>query len=144
VKCLSIDWDYFFHDDVYNQWDNLNIISNSPKIIIEDDHESILNHLLNGDHVVNLDAHHDSGYEKWDKKLNCGNWVNFVDINYTLYYPHWRRFKPEWSPHDGEHHYGLPQPDDYDLLFICKSLEFVHQRWHYLWDDFINKLSKHV
>jgi hypothetical protein len=102
--------------------------------------------------ITNLDQHHDCGYYDNEEKPNCGNWVSKgTDAgligDYYLFYPEWRKGNEE----DGveECDYGLPEPDTYDTVFICRSscwtptwcdsdwLSFIHHFRNYpkLWKN---------
>lgn len=76
--------------------------------------------------ITHLDAHHDHGYENKSPSLDCGNWAakaQAMGIEVNLYYPEWRKAlaeaKPDVKP--TSIHYGLPDPDKYLNVFVCRS-----------------------
>ena len=134
-------------------WEKI-IIGEPKRIIIADSHLElyyIINDLssMGADikEVVNIDAHHDYGYEQL-LEVDCGNWAYFItDIveDYYLYYPEWRIQREEECINslEGIIYYGLPKPDNYDLIFLCRS-----SGWTPPWSDnvflyFIKKLRKY-
>jgi len=106
------------------------IVEGKPLIATAESHEDIKHVLkLCAPHEVdNLDAHHDYGYEN-DCDLNCGNWAYMFSkirkkiSRYRLYYPEWRKDSKELNIDDIgiDYTYGLPEPTDYDIVFLCRS-----------------------
>jgi len=109
------------------------IVTNRPsRLLMAESHCHIFDLLIFPEpaEVVNLDAHHDLGYGPGDKDLNCihaGNWVWAAKkmkcvSSYTLCYPEWRRGHEEPRKKDKTKVvYGLPEPAEYDMVFICRS-----------------------
>jgi hypothetical protein len=109
------------------------IVTNHPsRVLIAESHCRMFDLLIFPEpaEVVNLDAHHDLGYAPGDKNLNlihAGNWAWAARklkcmSDYTLHYPEWRRGHEEPRRKDKTKVvYGLPEPAEYDLVFICRS-----------------------
>jgi len=110
-------------------------VSNKPSLLVTDSHADIDEIIKDNSIVVNLDAHHDYGYDMKDK-LDCGNWAQIAKEEgrikeYHLVYPGWRLDKPEDEEHTVQHlilqtritsiSYKLPAKQDYDIIFICRS-----------------------
>jgi hypothetical protein len=108
------------------------IVKNKPSLYIADSHLFIL-HVIRAimfSHGIihNLDAHHDYSYEAKDK-IDCGNWGKYV-LNESeiadelhLHYPKWRQKQKETDeaiPITSVN-YKLPEPQDYDAVFLCRS-----------------------
>lgn len=101
------------------------VIKGTPiAIIIAESHTAITSYPdFDNVSVTNLDAHHDCGYGS-TTELNCGNWATNKGIKkYHLYYPLWRKNCRESEPvrTPDSVHYGLPQPAEYDYVFVCRS-----------------------
>jgi hypothetical protein len=101
------------------------VTKNSTPIYVAESHASISALPLKDAIVTNLDAHHDCGYYV-NPQLECGNWADHLHKQikeYHLYYPKWRNeddeVKPKRKPDSIT--MGLPAPDDYDYIFVCRS-----------------------
>lgn len=133
------------------------IVTNEPTIYVTDSHSDIyqLLQLEKHNEIYNIDAHHDCGYDWYslyvEGNLNCGNW-GFIGHQEKLikkfhqYYPLWRINNPE-GPSAFELttiNYGLPAPQEYDQVFICRS-----SCWTPPWSDtqfssFVDKPNTHT
>jgi len=82
-------------------------------------------------HIDSIDAHHDCGYANDDPEMvRCSNWahqcrlVHYVDTM-TLIYPEWRKEEEEGWDEDSirpeEITTSLPDPQEYDVIFACRS-----------------------
>jgi hypothetical protein len=83
--------------------------------------------------IDNLDAHHDCGYyeNQWDNGkgyIECGNWCEallklHLCRKSRTFYPKWRKNEPENNikTKNTEVHYGLPNLNNYDIIFMCRS-----------------------
>jgi hypothetical protein len=96
-------------------------------ICVTESHRDIYGLLreLRGIELINLDAHHDYGYQQ-TKVLDCSNWAYHgvkkkIISKYKLYYPEWRKGHEEEGSKKCEVHYGLPPKSEYDVVFICRS-----------------------
>lgn len=120
-------------------------------------HQSVLNYLTNITEpidVINIDHHHDIIYGGGLEKLNCGNWVSWIDKEYKLNSYLWihdnnSRFPKEEDVkisytkknvseyNDEQYKYNTP-PDE---LIICLSGEWVppqYKRLFFVWFDICN------
>lgn len=101
------------------------IVKNKPSIFVAESHASIAQMIGKNSIVTNLDAHHNCGYGNI-KTLECGNWAYMAGKKikeYHLCYPTWREegqeHKPSRKPTSTIK--GLPEPADYDVIFVCRS-----------------------
>lgn len=107
--------------------------------------------------IVNFDAHHDSGYGKAGRELDCGNWAKELSLkdklrSYTVVYPPWRKKESEThhAPKWAKVLYEPPPATRYDFVFICRSgawtptwhddawirfIEYWKEKDGYLWDS---------
>ena len=110
------------------------LITNSPKkAYMAESHFMIYNALKNnriyGAEVVNIDAHHDNGYDgnRGMKIVSCENWGWIMRITgqidkFVQFYPEWRKKERENEPNEPmRFRYGLPKPEIYDYVFLCRS-----------------------
>ena len=120
-------------------------------------HQSVLNYLTKIAEpidVINIDHHHDIVYGGGLEKLNCGNWVSWIDKEYKLNSYLWihdnnSRFPKEEDVKinytkknileygDEQYKYNTP-PDE---LIICLSGEWVppqYKRLFFVWFDICN------
>ena len=108
------------------------IITNKPKLFIADSHFYIWKILKYNDSITSLDAHHDLGYRDIEASLDsdrvtCANWANWAILIHNaklyLHYPKWRKKDKEYflSEKPLTVSYTLPEPQDYDIVFICRS-----------------------
>lgn len=112
------------------------VLTNKPTAYVADSHFRIYNLLMRykeGVQVVNLDAHNDFGYsDQFPSYIDCGNWALVGKMNgfitkYSIYYPEWRKNYKEGNEEVLDEEvidhvdYGLPDPDEYDIVFICRS-----------------------
>jgi len=112
------------------------VVSNNPAVMmVADSHFALFDLLRNAD-LTHLDAHHDCGYcdigkdfQSDQAHVDCGNWGRWgkfmgkIETN-RLYYPEWRKEYDETKPPTwilDEMNYGLPEPEDYDMIFVCRS-----------------------
>lgn len=113
-------------------------------------HEQIISFLNpNEKHVfVNIDHHHDLGYDKEKKDLNCGNWGLFIP---QLQHYMWINNLTSTFPMDNQIKYQSCFLKDYDLnnlsipdeVFICYSEPWIptaHRPLFFLWMDLCNYL----
>lgn len=105
-----------------------NIVTNKPKIFVADSHAFIWHILKQGSTVWNLDAHHDCEYSGIVDEVHCGNWaltgiLSKLIAEYHVIYPKWRERTPEKKPSSEvvDFSYSLPEPREYDAIFICRS-----------------------
>jgi len=106
------------------------IVKNRPKLYLADSHSQIWHLIsqLSGCIVDSFDAHHDYGYKNKPDVVDCSNWgqhgLRLCDISeLNLYYPGWREKYKESKGIIGptNTHYGLPGPNNYDAVFVCRS-----------------------
>ena len=82
--------------DLYHRLTNLFIyLLNKTNIHFIEHHDEIVSYLTNDTlyHVINVDYHHDWYYNEEDsdkvEKLNCGNWVKYLNDNNMLSFYTW-------------------------------------------------------
>jgi hypothetical protein len=120
-----------------NFWGNvfdLSYLYNNSNFIayINDSHSNIAE-LIEGKGtkfiIHNFDQHHDIFYDN-QLKLDCSNWAYMLRNRihqYHLYYPPWRKEKPESNLNDVKEYitsinYELPdQLIDVNYVFVCRS-----------------------
>ena len=127
----------------------------SKEIFFIADHSLILKHLSDKEsyEVINVDHHHDLGYNKFYEKLDCGNWARFgikkglID-KYTWY--HNRNSNCDYDIKDLRindiSHFWLPDKlelDNIDMLFLCLSPQWVPQHYfplYLVWEELYTQL----
>jgi hypothetical protein len=108
------------------------IVKNRPPLFIADSHLLILDVIktigFSEGIIHNLDAHHDYFYQYDDSvKIDCSNWGKYVLTERIakelhLHYPKWRRqSKEDYELKLTSVSYDLPDVQDYDAVFICRS-----------------------
>lgn len=103
------------------------IVTNKPKIYVADSHSFIWHFIKDGSTIWNIDAHHDCGYSGISENIHCGNWalsglLSRMIYEYNVIYPKWREKAPEKKPsRDISISYKLPMPQEYDVIFVCRS-----------------------
>lgn len=128
-------------DELFEVWKFLSKQRKSTPVLIVNSHvhiyEFVKEHMKNKDsvRVVNMDFHHDAYdiYEK-NKGVNCGNWVNFLDREYSMEYDWitsdcgWKAASEKPAILDGRPRYR--NLEDFrianpkfrpDIIFICRS-----------------------
>jgi hypothetical protein len=132
------------------------VLTNKPGLFVAESHCDIWHMIENLLHdgpveIVNLDAHHDCGYAKITGKvpdtfsISCGSWGYWGLRTYRIslffqHYPAWRKDRAEGFPgrRPSSISYDLPEPADYDAVFLCRSGAWTPP-WH---DDQFQRLIK--
>jgi len=129
-----------------NFWE---IVTNKPKIIVADSHLKIWDHLTQTN-IVNIDAHHDCGYQS-RKVVDCSNWgqwgVLTGKINkFRQIYPSWRKNSKDtrWLLKPNSIRYSLPKPNSYKLIFICRSSCWTPPWYDEAFDEFVNSSNLEI
>lgn len=127
------------------------IVQDKPILYIAESHKLLYDFLkfYKSSIVYNLDAHHDCGYG-YDKEVNCGNWGKFaldkkLIKEFFQIYPEWRKQKPEGNLDQvsSQIHisYELPEPMQYDTIFVCRSGCWTPPWFDQLFFNFINTFN---
>jgi len=113
------------------------ILKVPPRLLIACESHSMLLQILktqkikpfNDLNIINMDAHHDMGYWE-DQGPCCGSWawhakqIEYVKSVHQVY-PKWREKSPENYLNDEQQpdttSFELPEPDNYALVFVCRS-----------------------
>jgi hypothetical protein len=101
------------------------LIKNKPNLFIAESHTRICQLLNTKNIIYNLDAHHDCGYN-YNKSVDCGNWASHaltINSKVHIIYPTWRKTSPEHKSlsQPTSISYKLPKPQNYDVVFVCRS-----------------------
>jgi len=117
------------------------VLRNTPILTIAESHCSIWTLLdrmrvFGPIEVTNIDAHHDCGYKDGYPRripetfaIECGNWGYWGLRTKRIsslrqFYPAWRQQNPEGRVSSSKVpavHFGLPEPDSYNAVFLCRS-----------------------
>jgi hypothetical protein len=103
------------------------LITNKPDLYIAESHSSIWPFIAKYKPatIYSLDAHHDCGYNVLTH-IDCSNWGVHALISGSrlhIIYPAWRKEELENAPSQKPTsiNYTLPDPQGYDIVFICRS-----------------------
>lgn len=122
-------------------------------------HEQVYNYLLPKEKytIINIDHHHDMGYNKDDCEENiqingCANWVQYISFKNQLDKYIWIHNDNSIRPHQNLIHiltddweikdFNLNNLSSPDLLIICLSEPWIPPMYHnlfFLWMDLCNK-----
>jgi len=126
------------------------VLANKPVLFVGDSHVHIWDRLTKNlfTTVVSLDAHHDCGYKNGQSHVDCSNWGLWGLItgriqSFHLYYPEWRDGKEEdlrpiVLEYDFHRNYGLPSPEEYDEVFICRSGVWTPPWFDHSFQEFVD------
>lgn len=145
----------FIHYQRLTQW----IISqmrtlNKTDIVFITSHDSLINYVSPEDTVINIDHHHDLGYErpgdnnKNHNEINCGNWAEYLLNNNLIKNYIWiknENSNPNKKCKSIIEEYNFKTYElanlQADKIIFCLSPEWVPPQYHnlfFIWIDILN------
>lgn len=140
-------------------------VKNGATFIPIKEHDELVTYLKNNDllsqklDVVNLDYHHDVMYHRESLQeiidfdtWNCANWLGYILLKNEENTGVWVRcpgsspYSEESCGHSFEERYQVKnlkdmeeiQAEQFDLVFLCLSPQWVPYKYHHLYDTIVN------
>ena len=138
LKQLPYLSDLNYDKDIYNKLINyINLYPKEKRIFIKE-HDEIIKYITEPCYLINVDHHHDCGYENNGDKVSCANWLNYLFINNLI------TDNPIWYC---DRNSGLQHPDwikvEYiedkdipmgDLLIVANSVPWIPPEYQFLFE----------